>query len=43
MEDWRVSREKYSELKLQATFFGISPAYLTGQALNGSYGILSDS
>ena len=39
-EDRTVAREKYSELKLQANFFKVSPAYLlatAGNATNGSY------
>lgn len=43
MEDRRVAREKYSELKLQATFIQSSPAYLTAQPYNGTYGIFADS
>ncbi|KAI0481923.1 glycoside hydrolase superfamily [Xylariaceae sp. FL0804] len=39
-EDRHVWREKYSEQKLEANFFKVSPAYLTavaGNASNGSY------
>lgn len=39
-ENRHVWREKYSESKLEASFFKVSPAYLTavaGDALNGSY------
>ena len=39
-EDRRLYREKYSEQKLQANFFKVSPAYLTavaGNATNGTY------
>ncbi|KAJ4320159.1 hypothetical protein N0V94_003520 [Neodidymelliopsis sp. IMI 364377] len=39
-EDRRVDREKYSEQKLQANFFKVSPAYLTaarGNASNTTY------
>lgn len=39
-ENRHVWREKYSESKLEATFFKVSPAYLTavaGNASNGSY------
>lgn len=40
-EDRQVWREKYSELKLQANFLKVSPAYLTAESsasINGSYG-----
>jgi hypothetical protein len=39
-EDRTVSREKYSELKLQANFFKVSPTYLVSNAsyvVNGAY------
>ncbi|GMG09368.1 unnamed protein product [Aspergillus oryzae] len=39
-EDRTLTREKYSEQKLQANFFKVSPAYLTatpGTGQNGSY------
>ena len=39
-EDRTVTREKYSEVKLQANFLRVSPAYLTAVPLessNGSY------
>ena len=39
-EDRTVIREKYSEVKLQANFLRVSPAYLTAvplQSINGSY------
>ncbi|PMD45496.1 glycoside hydrolase family 35 protein [Hyaloscypha variabilis F] len=39
-EDRLIWREKYSEMKLQANFFKVSPAYLTatpGSVANGSY------
>ena len=35
-EDRRVDREKYSEQKLQANFFKVSPAYLTAARGNAS-------
>ncbi|KAF2034960.1 beta-galactosidase precursor [Setomelanomma holmii] len=35
-EDRRVDREKYSEQKLQANFFKVSPAYLTATRGNAS-------
>jgi archaellum component FlaF (FlaF/FlaG flagellin family) len=35
-EDRRVDREKYSELKLQANFMKVSPAYLTASRGNAS-------
>ena len=35
-EDRQVDREKYSELKLQANFFKVSPAYLTAARGNAS-------
>lgn len=35
-EDRQVNREKYSELKLQANFFKVSPAYLTAARGNAS-------
>ncbi|KAF2279491.1 uncharacterized protein EI97DRAFT_439828 [Westerdykella ornata] len=35
-EDRRVDREKYSELKLQANFLKVSPAYLTAARGNAS-------
>ncbi|QKX57235.1 uncharacterized protein TRUGW13939_04343 [Talaromyces rugulosus] len=41
-EDRQVWREKYSELKLQANFLKVSPAYLTAKStasINGSYGV----
>jgi beta-galactosidase len=40
-EDRTISREKYSEQKLQASFLKVSPAYLTATShlgVNGSYG-----
>ncbi|KAM3084281.1 hypothetical protein ACMFMF_001638 [Clarireedia jacksonii] len=42
-EDRQVTREKYSELKLQAGFLQASRAYLTSHPDNGSYGIYTDS
>jgi hypothetical protein len=44
-EDRQVDREKYSELKLQANFFKVSPAYLTaarGDASNTTWSTSSD-
>lgn len=37
-EDRTVSREKYSEAKLEANFLMASPAYLTATPMNGSNG-----
>lgn len=37
-EDRLVSREKYSEMKLQANFLQVSPAYLTAQYQNNADG-----
>jgi hypothetical protein len=40
-EDRTISREKYSEQKLEASFLKVSPAYLTATShlgVNGSYG-----
>ncbi|RAL03867.1 glycoside hydrolase family 35 protein [Aspergillus ibericus CBS 121593] len=42
-EDRQVTREKYSELKLQAGFLQSSPAYLISQPDNGTYGVYTDS
>ncbi|KAB8229654.1 glycoside hydrolase family 35 protein [Aspergillus alliaceus] len=42
-ENREISREKYSELKLQANFLQASPAYLTTRPENGSIGIYSDT
>ena len=39
-EDRTITREKYSEIKLQTNFFKVSPAYLTAtphDAVNGGY------
>ena len=39
-EDRTITREKYSEAKLEANFFRVSPAYLTavpGNLSNGSF------
>ena len=39
-EDRTITREKYSEAKLEANFFRVSPAYLTaiaGNVSNGSF------
>jgi hypothetical protein len=44
-EDRRVDREKYSEQKVQANFFKVSPAYLTasrGNASNATWTTTSD-
>lgn len=44
-ENRQVDREKYSELKLQANFFKVSPAYLTaarGDASNSTWTTTSD-
>jgi hypothetical protein len=44
-EDRRVDREKYSEQKLQANFFKVSPAYLTatrGNASNSTWTTTTD-
>ncbi|KAL5116547.1 hypothetical protein ACEQ8H_005543 [Pleosporales sp. CAS-2024a] len=44
-EDRRVDREKYSEQKLQANFFKVSPAYLTasrGSPSTSAYATTSD-
>ncbi|GKZ29849.1 hypothetical protein AbraIFM66950_006710 [Aspergillus brasiliensis] len=42
-EDRQVSREKYSELKLQSNFLQASPAYLETHPDNGTYGIYTDT
>lgn len=42
-EDRSVTREKYAELKLQANFFRVSPAYLTSQPLPESFGEYTDT
>ncbi|KAJ5368740.1 uncharacterized protein N7496_008500 [Penicillium cataractarum] len=42
-EDRQITREKYSEAKLEANFLRVSPAYLTSEPLNGSYGIFTDA
>ncbi|KAL4962576.1 glycoside hydrolase family 35 protein [Aspergillus stella-maris] len=41
-ENRQVTREKYSELKLQAGLLQASPAYLTSQPDSGSYGVYTD-
>ncbi|KIX93286.1 uncharacterized protein Z520_10929 [Fonsecaea multimorphosa CBS 102226] len=44
-ESRHVWREKYSEMKLQANFFKVSPAYLTampGNETNGTYTVTDD-
>lgn len=44
-ETRHVWREKYSEMKLQANFFKVSPEYLTavpGNATNGTYTVTTD-
>jgi beta-galactosidase len=43
MENRQVTREKYSELKLQAGLLQASPAYLTSEPDNGTYGVYTDS
>ncbi|PLB53681.1 beta-galactosidase [Aspergillus steynii IBT 23096] len=42
-ENCQVSREKYSELKLQASFLQVSPDYLTAQPENGTFGVYTDT
>src|SRR5690242_12890697 len=42
-EDRRVDREKYSEQKLQASFFKVSPAYLTAARGSASNSTWTDS
>lgn len=42
-EDRRVDREKYSEQKLQANFFKVSPAYLTAARGNASNATWTDN
>ncbi|OJZ84692.1 glycoside hydrolase family 35 protein [Aspergillus luchuensis CBS 106.47] len=42
-EDREVTREKYSELKLQSNFLQASPAYLESHPVFGSYGIYTDT
>jgi hypothetical protein len=38
-----VTREKYSELKLQANFLQVSPAYITSLPDGGSFGVYTDT
>lgn len=42
-EDRTITREKYSELKLEATFIQSSPAYLTSVPGNSSTSVYSDN
>ncbi|KAH8802585.1 putative beta-galactosidase [Xylogone sp. PMI_703] len=42
-ENRQVSREKYSELKLQANFLQVSPSYLTTHPENISFGIYTET
>lgn len=42
-EDRQVNREKYSELKLQANFLQVSPAYLTSMPSEGTFGIFTNT
>lgn len=42
-ENRRVHREKYSELKLQANFLQVSPAYLTSAPSEGFYGVFTNT
>ncbi|KAJ0108291.1 hypothetical protein J7T55_005268 [Diaporthe amygdali] len=42
-EDRQVNREKYSELKLQANFLRVSPAYQTSMPSEGTFGIFTDT
>ncbi|KAF2178184.1 glycoside hydrolase family 35 protein [Zopfia rhizophila CBS 207.26] len=42
-EDRTLTREKYSELKLQANFFHVSPAYLASSPLPESVGSYTDA
>ena len=38
-----MTREKYSEMKLQANFLQASPAYLTTLPLNGTFGVYTNT
>ncbi|KAK7705855.1 hypothetical protein SLS64_007803 [Diaporthe eres] len=42
-EDRQVDREKYSELKLQANFLQVSPAYQTSMPSEGTFGIFTNT
>ncbi|KAJ5762257.1 uncharacterized protein N7511_005639, partial [Penicillium nucicola] len=42
-EDRQVTREKYSELKLQAGFLQSTPSYLTMTPENGTYGVYTNT
>lgn len=42
-EDRQVNREKYSELKLQANFLQVSPAYQTSIPSDGTFGIFTNT
>lgn len=42
-EDRQVNREKYSELKLQANFLQVSPAYQTSMPSEGTFGIFTNT
>ncbi|KAL4787125.1 beta-galactosidase [Aspergillus varians] len=42
-ENRLVHREKYSEMKLQAAFLQVSPAYLTSHPDNGTFGVYTDT
>lgn len=42
-EDRQVSREKYSELKLQANFLQVSPNYLISMPSEGTFGIFTNT
>ena len=43
MENREISREKYSELKLEANFLKVTPAYLTASVGNAVTGIYTDN
>ncbi|OTB06588.1 glycoside hydrolase family 35 protein [Hypoxylon sp. CI-4A] len=42
-ENRQVTREKYSELKLQGNFFRVSPSYLTTTPDDGSFGVYTNT
>lgn len=42
-EDRQVNREKYSELKLQANFLQVSPAYKTSMPSEGTFGVFTNT
>lgn len=42
-EDRQVNREKYSELKLQANFLQVSPAYQISMPSEGTFGIFTNT